>query len=531
MEKIKLVFNIGLLIFLVGCGDEKISNPSLTNKNSNSMSGRSNSNYSGDLSPNYIDIYDINNVIYTRGTRVYEDAEDGNTLGWYIYDSNCAEVANIDNDTTRVIQLKGEGLSSGFVLRNMNGELLNNLDARVIEWRSKFKSDFIIFVSILLNDGSIKYLGYSPKQYSNLSNDVLFIKLQQWASDGKWYTYKRNLNLDLQRYFPDLKIDSVLDFQVRGVGCLDDIKLLKINSSLKDENMGDKIDKLNKKIDAMSNNTTITINNTNSNDNSDVNNNNNSDVNNNTNNNLHDVNNSKNLNLSGSIDMPDMPNIGDMMSGFAGLMTQFASMMTPMMNTFMQMMEEMMNAIFSRASRSAIMPNNQRMDFLNHQLLDISKEMMRVVVKMQDYGLNLNKLDTTALMKVLADLENNNTDINTISNAMNAYLDLLNNISHLVVTSSSSSVNFAQLSRQMVDISDSLLLFSARLLKESLRIQRPSQQLSIFANFIKEFSTIIFNTTESMVNNQQISSNTANQILSSLTLINRNMVESDKVLN
>ena len=544
MRNISVVFGAGILILFIGCDSANSRN---VNSNGANLTNRS-STISCDLSPNYIDVDEINNIIYSKGNTIYEDAEDGTTLGWYVYDnsSNCAEVLNIDNDNTRVIQLKGKGLSSGFVLRDMNGEFFNNLDARVIEWKSKFVGEFIIFISIKLDDDSIKYLEYSPTRYEKMDN-VLFIKLHQWASDGKWYTYKRDLRLDLQRYFPNRRIKAVLDFQVRGEGCLDDIRLIKADLD-KEESIADQIDalsiKIQKQFDNLSDKTIITINNTNNN--SDVNNNNNSntssnsqDLNNsNTNSNIlnQDVNNSSGLDINTS---GLMPNISDMMSGFATLMTQFASMMTPMMDTFMQMMQQMMQQMMgviasapnnSRTVRAVITPNVSQINPLNKKLLDISQDMIDVVVQMQKFGLDINQIDTKALIKVLADLENNKTDIESIRLGMNAYIDLINQISTLV-TAPNSGANFNELVIQMTKTSEALLRFSTELLRESLLYSEASMRLGVFSDFIQDFTKIMIKSMGSMVNQNQISLNSAKNILSILELVNKNLVESAKNLN
>jgi hypothetical protein len=403
----------------------------------------------------------------------------------------------------------------------MNGEFLNNLDARVVQWSGKFSGDFIIFVSLLLDDDSIKYLSYAPKHYKNMNE--LFVKLSQWSSDGKWHTYKRDLRLDLQRYFPDRKIEAVLDFQVRGEGCLDDIKLLKIDL-LEKKSLDVEISELKKKIDNMSNKTNITINNSNTNNNSDTNTNNLSNINNNdfNNTNTQEINSSKNLNLSMSSNTPDL------MSRFATLMTQFASMMAPMISTFMDMMEEMMNTILTRTNRVFIMSNttenDSKMELLNKKLLDISEDVMADVIKMQEFGLDLNKIDTRALIKALADLQNNQMDTDTISNAMNAYTDLLSDIADLVFIPDSKA-NFKELNPQIINTSNSLLLFSTKLLKESMRTSKKLEDLELFANFIKNLKNIIFASVREMINNSQISISDSKYLLSTLSLIDKNMDE------
>ncbi len=135
-------------------------------------------------------------------------------------------VRNVSEEDNKVIGLSGNGIENGFVLRRANGELWNNTDATVLEWKGKFSNDFIIFASVLLDNGTVKYLAYSPNMHAQI-NDILPIALPNVASDGNWHTYTRDLQTDLARYLPGRQIVSVLDFQVRGNGELDDIKLSK----------------------------------------------------------------------------------------------------------------------------------------------------------------------------------------------------------------------------------------------------------------------------------------------------------------
>jgi len=162
----------------------------------------------------------------TTGTQIY-DAEDQTTDNWVIFD-NWPEGATINNEEdngNRIIRLKGTGLQNGFALRQTDGLYLNNIDASVIQWKGKFDHDFLIYVSLELDDGNITYLSYRPRNYRN-HPDVLPFVLPEITESGLWQTTTRDLSKDLHRYLPKRSIASVLDFEVRGGGYIDNVILI-----------------------------------------------------------------------------------------------------------------------------------------------------------------------------------------------------------------------------------------------------------------------------------------------------------------
>ena len=79
---------------------------------------------------------------------VFEDAEDGDTLGWIVYDNTPAG-AMISNvfDTGRgsnVIDLSGNGLSNGYVLGSeyLYGIGWHHTEGFQFEWSMKYSEDF-----------------------------------------------------------------------------------------------------------------------------------------------------------------------------------------------------------------------------------------------------------------------------------------------------------------------------------------------------------------------------------------------------
>ena len=174
----------------------------------------------------------------TTGTQVY-DAEDQTTDNWVIFD-NWPEGATIDNKAdngNRIIRLEGTGLKNGFALRKVDGSYLNNIDATKIRWDAKFDHDFLIYVSLELDDGNVTHLSYRARNYRN-HPDVLPFVLPEITESGLWETTTRDLSKDLHRYLPKRSIASILDFEVRGGGDIGTITLI-VDESEDDNNTDD----------------------------------------------------------------------------------------------------------------------------------------------------------------------------------------------------------------------------------------------------------------------------------------------------
>jgi hypothetical protein len=162
---------------------------------------------------------------------VYENAENRNIEGWSVYDSSPegANIANIkDKDKGRVIELNGAGTKNGYILGDWLGgdNLWNNRTEKTIRWSMKYDEDFVIYISVDTKKGQ-RYLYYT----NNNSNDgqwknYIHHGLGYNASYGKWRTFTRDLERDLQDLEPNNAIVAVNSFLVRGSGLLDDIELL-----------------------------------------------------------------------------------------------------------------------------------------------------------------------------------------------------------------------------------------------------------------------------------------------------------------
>ncbi|MFH0783492.1 MAG: hypothetical protein V2B20_16280 [Pseudomonadota bacterium] len=162
---------------------------------------------------------------------VYEDAEDGNTLGWDVYDNDPAgaTVTNIYDEqrASRVIEFTGVGTANGYRLRNPDGTYWNDAKMQTISWSMRFSESFVVYIAVQTKNG-FRYIYYTPSATSNLGNDTyIHYGLGVSSMNGTWQTVTRNLAYDLKKAQPDNELLAVLGFLVRGSGRVDDIKTLE----------------------------------------------------------------------------------------------------------------------------------------------------------------------------------------------------------------------------------------------------------------------------------------------------------------
>ncbi len=161
-------------------------------------------------------------------TVLYEDAENGNTLGWEIYDDNPSGsyIDNVyDNDKgDRVIEVSGDGLLNGFRLISQDGSAWDNTHHQIIEWSMKYTEDFVISIAVATTEG-LRYLSYTPEDVDVLGSGTdVYHGFGGSSKDGSWKTYLIDLGFSLQEAQPSNNIQSLLGFYVAGNGWIDDIK-------------------------------------------------------------------------------------------------------------------------------------------------------------------------------------------------------------------------------------------------------------------------------------------------------------------
>ena len=172
---------------------------------------------------------DIRLMTHLPGETVYEDAEDGKTGRWHIYDDDppVATIENVYDEVlgSRVIELSGSERSIGYSLRNEDGTKWHNSTQFTIEWRMSYSEGFTIYVDVETTAGYRQFY-YSAVDHDDLGDQkVLRYGLGSETKDGKWRTFTRDLQADLENAQPEIKILEVNGFKIRGSGRVDDVEL------------------------------------------------------------------------------------------------------------------------------------------------------------------------------------------------------------------------------------------------------------------------------------------------------------------
>ena len=161
---------------------------------------------------------------------VYEDAEDGTTDRWRIYDSNPAgaQITNIidDDRQSRVIWVRGTGRENGFQLRNADGSNWRNTDQFRIQWEMSCSEPVSIFVDVETDQGH-RYLYYSADDTDYLAlGTYIHHGLGTHIKDGQWRTITRDMQADLEEAQPGVAILEVNGLLTRGNVKFDNLMLM-----------------------------------------------------------------------------------------------------------------------------------------------------------------------------------------------------------------------------------------------------------------------------------------------------------------
>jgi hypothetical protein len=184
----------------------------------------------------------------TSGTSItYENAADGNTEGWVIYDDDPAgaTVSNVydEDSNSRVIEISGAGRANGYRFRKADGGWWNNTAHKVLDWRMKYSEDFTVYIAVQSTDG-FRYLKYTPSDHDDLGTDrIIHHGLRSHAppefsiTDGRWHTFTRDLEYDLKEAQPENNLEAILGFYIRGSGRIDYIVTINELPSVIDTDM------------------------------------------------------------------------------------------------------------------------------------------------------------------------------------------------------------------------------------------------------------------------------------------------------
>jgi len=166
--------------------------------------------------------------IANAGPIVYEDAEDGDTLGWVVYDASPAgaTISNVyDADrASRVIALSGSGTLNGFNLQNEDGSPWQHTDGFNFEWSMKCFQEVYVFFDVETDAGH-RWIYYAAVDYDSLgTGEYVQHGVGSAVTDGQWHTFLRDLQADLSAAQPGVSILEVNGLSIRGSAWVDDIK-------------------------------------------------------------------------------------------------------------------------------------------------------------------------------------------------------------------------------------------------------------------------------------------------------------------
>jgi PKD repeat protein len=154
-----------------------------------------------------------------------EDAEDGNTLGWWIYsDRGGSNIANVHDEATdnHVIEFSG-GPDSGYAIYTSDGSTVNK---PIIQYRVKGQLGttywYLKSPYHLVAQSTYTRLGCHLSSQHNETHCGLDISVK----DGEWHTITRDLAADLKETFPDNEISPVVRLSLRAAAQFDDIKFI-----------------------------------------------------------------------------------------------------------------------------------------------------------------------------------------------------------------------------------------------------------------------------------------------------------------
>lgn len=159
----------------------------------------------------------------------YEDAEDGSTSRWQVYDNDPAGATfnNVYDNTreSRVIEFSGSGMENGYEIGSRRGDgQWNNREHNSIGWSMNYGEGFSVYVAIETTLGA-RYMTYRPTNTdAGLQGSYIYFGLGAGANNGTWQTFTRNLESDLHQFEPNNNLVAIHAFLIRGSGRIDDIR-------------------------------------------------------------------------------------------------------------------------------------------------------------------------------------------------------------------------------------------------------------------------------------------------------------------
>ena len=166
--------------------------------------------------------FDIRAIDKTNITAL-ENAEDGNTKNWSIYDNTPVGKIknNIDpaNPANHVIKLETENTGTGFKY-TFPTPVTDNF---IMEWKQK-SGTYVVYLSCTTTYGH-RYVYYTKDKYNKpLNKKYIHHGLSPATARNNWTIITRDVEKDLKDSEPENNLISINAFLFRGSGYIDDIK-------------------------------------------------------------------------------------------------------------------------------------------------------------------------------------------------------------------------------------------------------------------------------------------------------------------
>ena len=174
----------------------------------------------------------IDNIeLYSEPNQIYEDAEDGLSTRWSLYQgTNTATISNIFDSTlnSKVISLQGNSYAHQYII---GGDYIGEANAwndkknHNIQWTIKNNDGFVI--SLIINtENGVRYINYFDiDNLQAIAGDTLSYGIGEDASNGEWHTYIRDIKADLLNLEPNNKLLSVEGLVIIGNMKIDNLEL------------------------------------------------------------------------------------------------------------------------------------------------------------------------------------------------------------------------------------------------------------------------------------------------------------------
>jgi len=193
------------------------------------------------LTTNYPSNYG-ENIVERDKEIIVEDGWYSNPEHWSIFTKDKGTIEPTPyNYNKRGIKLSGKGMKTGYAL---SFPTLKD-GFKTVGWDMQYSENYAIYFLVKTNNG-VKYLRYSSLDYDKgIHGRYISFGLGAISKDGKWHSFRRNLQKDLNKFEPNSKILSIQSFMIRGSGLVDNIKAIKDSSLIPIENFDSKkFDKL-----------------------------------------------------------------------------------------------------------------------------------------------------------------------------------------------------------------------------------------------------------------------------------------------